>query len=70
MRHVGQTNENANKVLAILFVGLIAFCKEIKNKGYTCTVYDYDKMYIFIIRRQAMKRHPLVDGNTHLIMHS
>lgn len=47
-----------------------AICKEIKNNtGYTCTVYDYDEIYIFIIRRQAIivKRHFRVDGKLHLI---
>lgn len=47
-----------------------AICKEIKkNTGYTCTVYDYDEIYLFIIRRQAIivKRHFRVDVKLHLI---
>lgn len=48
----------------------LAICKEIKNNtGYTCTVYDCDEIYLFIIRRQAtiVKRQFLVDDNKHLI---
>lgn len=80
MQHVGQTNENVSLSISLFSCkfkiinespqNTLAICKEIKNNtGYTCTVYDCDEIYLFIIRRQAtiVKRQFLVDDNKHLI---